>query len=298
MNTGTDTLHNIERLQFADGTIDNPFAFVLNDFAAQGTLTIDDATPAVGQILTASAAINDFEGVLVDGELVPGTFGPLRGNIPLEDLDLQWQYQVVAPGGGGLRWVDIAGATGATFSPTDFHLGGALRVVATFTDGLGVTETVASAPTAVLVTNPAVNHAPAVAAQVAAPGLEDTSARQAQPISHFLPLITTFTDDTTNAANLIYTATLPNGAPLASVGLAFATIPDGAGGVSGGMITGTPTAAFFGPLDVLVKATDAGGLAVTDTFTINVLPSLNAPVITSDGAGATASRRSMRTPPQ
>src|SRR6185295_17226223 len=98
-----------------------------------------------------------------------------------------------------------------------------------------------------------------------------------------------FTDDQTPAANLIYTATLADGSDLSTVGLTFATTPDGAGGVTGGVITGTPPAGFFGTIDIRVTATDAGGLAVTDTFTINVLPHANhAPVITSDGADATA----------
>ncbi len=149
--------------------------------------------------------------------------------------------------GGGTQWLDIAGATGTTFAPTDFHVGNPLRVQASFTDGLGVKETVFSAPTAILVTNPAVNHAPTVVTQVAEPGLFDTSAREDQPITLFLPLTTTFTDDTTAAANLIYTATLADGSPLAAMGLAFATTPDGAGGVSGGVITGTAPAASPAP---------------------------------------------------
>src|SRR6185436_2642533 len=128
-----------------------------------------------------------------------------------------------------------------------------------------------------------------VVTQVAENGLFDTSAQQDQAMTLFLPLVTTFTDDQTAAANLIYTATLADGSALSTVGLAFATTPDGAGGVTGGVITGTPPAGFTGTIDIRVKATDAGGLAVTDTFTINVLPSSNrAPVITSDGGGAAA----------
>src|SRR6185437_1622482 len=182
----------------------------------------------------------------------------------------------------------IAGATEPTFAPTDFYVGFALRVVASFIDGLGVKETVFSAPTALLVTDPAVNHAPTVVTQVAENGLFDTSAQQDQAMTLFLPLVTTFTDDQTPAANLIYTATLADGSDLSTVGLTFATTPDGAGGVTGGVITGTPPAGFFGTIDIRVKATDAGGLSVTDTFTINVLPDRNhAPVITS-GNGDTA----------
>src|SRR6185295_7571435 len=171
----------------------------------------------------------------------------------------------------------------------DFHVGFPLRVVASFTDGLGVKETVFSPPTAALVTNPAVNHAPTVVTQVAEPGLFDTSARANEPMTLFLPLVTTFTDDQTAAANLIYTATLANGTALETIGLSFATTPDGAGGVTGGVITGTPPANFTGTIDIRVKATDAGGLSVTDQFTINVLPDTNrAPIITANGGGATA----------
>ena len=290
-NDGTDMLHNIERLQFADVTFDTGLftGAPVADQAAQGALTIDNTAPAVGNTLTATSTINDFEGVTVNGVLVRGTFGPERSDIPLQDLNFQWQYQIVAAPGGTSQWVDIAGATEPTFVPTDFYVGFALRVVASFIDGLGVKETVFSAPTALLVTDPAVNHAPTVVTQVAENGLFDTSAQQDQAMTLFLPLVTTFTDDQTPAANLIYTATLADGSALSTVGLTFATTPDGAGGVTGGVITGTPPAGFTGTIDIRVKATDAGGLAVTDTFTINVLPHVNhAPVITSDGADATA----------
>jgi len=284
---GTDILHNIERLQFADVTIDNPFAAV-TDFAPLGVLTIDNAAPAVGDILSVSSTINDFEGVLVNGVLDAATAGFERIDIPLNELSFQWQYEIAAAPGGTSQWVDIVGATDPTFEPTDFYVGFALRVVASFVDGLGVTERVISAPTALLVTDPAVNHAPTVVTQVAENGLFDTSARQDTPLTLFLPLVTTFTDDQTNAANLIYTATLADGSALSTVGLTFTTTPDGAGGVIGGVITGTPPAGFIGTIDIRVKATDAGGLSVTDTFTINVLPDRNhAPVITS-GNGDTA----------
>ena len=312
VNDGTDTLHNIERLQFSDVTIETGIftGALITDLVAQGTLTIDDPAgtplpaatpPEVGDILsvdthigddgiTILSFINDFEGVLVNGVLDAATAGFFRTDIPLNELNLQWQYlDPVAVGGAPPTWVDIAGATGATFAPTDFQVGTPLRVQATFIDGLGVKETVSSAPTAILIADPAINHAPTVVTQVAEPGLFDTSAQQDQAMTLFLPLVTTFTDDQTPAANLIYTATLANGSALSTVGLTFATTPDGAGGVTGGVITGTPPAGFTGTIDIRVKATDAAGLAVTDTFTINVLPHVNhAPVITSDGADATA----------
>ena len=44
VNDGTDTLHNIERLQFADVTIETGIftGALITDLVAQGTLTIDD----------------------------------------------------------------------------------------------------------------------------------------------------------------------------------------------------------------------------------------------------------------
>ena len=67
VNDGTDTLYNIERLQFSDVTFDTG-AFTLAPIfnsAAQGALTIDNPTPAVGDVLSVTSTINDFEGVVV-----------------------------------------------------------------------------------------------------------------------------------------------------------------------------------------------------------------------------------------
>ena len=297
-NDGTDTLYNIERLQFADQTIENPFATLVSDRVAQGTLTLlDNGAPVdaatvvtVGDTLTFSAnAINDFEGVLVNGVLDAATAGFERIDIPLNELNFQWQYQDQA-GVGGARppsWISITGATGASFTPTDAYIGVPLRVVASFTYGLGVKETIVSAPTSLVVTNPVINHAPTIVTQVAQPGLPDTTGREDTPLGTTarpgitLPLITVFTDDTTPANQLIYTATLANGDPLESVGLTFSVLLDAAGLVLAGKVTGTPLPNFAGPIDIRVKATDAGGLSVTDTFRINVLP-------TNDGSAALA----------
>jgi Ca2+-binding RTX toxin-like protein len=318
VDDGIDTLYNIERLQFSDVTFDTGFftGALVSDQAAQGVPIINDngtplaaaTSPLVGDVLSvgtitdptdpnfARSTISDFEGVLVNGVLDAETAGFERLNIPLDELDFQWQYAEPANG----DWVNIVGATNATFTPTDFlatglNVGVPLRVQATFIDGLGVKETVVSAPTALLLTNPAVNHAPIVVQQVSPPGLSDTSARDGQPLgtaAHpglFLPLITNFSDDITAANQLVYTATLKDGSLLDTVGLHFDVLTDAAGLVTSGLITGTPTTGP-GTIDVLVKATDAGGLSVTDDFIINVLPTGNrAPVITSDGGGTTAS---------
>jgi len=223
------------------------------------------------------------------------TTGFARLNIRLDELNFQWQYADPF----NADWINIAGATSATFKPSDFlatgvNAGVPLRVQVTFIDGLGVKETVFSAPTGILLTNPLVNHAPFVVPQVSPPGLADTSARDGQPLgttAHpglYLPLITNFGDDITAANQLDFTATLKNGSALDTLGLHFEVLRDAAGLVTTGLITGTPTTGP-GTIEVLVKATDGGGLSVTDDFIINVLPSANrAPAITSNGGGDAA----------
>ncbi|WP_036992890.1 calcium-binding protein, partial [Metapseudomonas furukawaii] len=59
-------------------------------------------------------------------------------------LAFQWQA------GSGTTFNNIAGATQANFTPTLAHIGQQLRVVVTYTDGLGTLETVTSAATSVV----------------------------------------------------------------------------------------------------------------------------------------------------
>ncbi|MDP3522336.1 MAG: DUF4347 domain-containing protein [Hydrogenophaga sp.] len=54
--------------------------------------------------------------------------------------------------------------------------------------------------------------------------------------------------------------------------------------------SGTPANGDVGSFSVDVTATDSGGLSVTDSFTITVGNTNNAPTITSDGGGANTSR--------
>ncbi|PAL23673.1 peroxidase family protein [Sphingopyxis sp. GW247-27LB] len=77
---GTDTLRNIERVQFADLSFDI------------GTPVIGDLTPTEGQQLT------------VNTDAIP---------VP-EPFTYQWQSSA-----NGTVWTNIGGATGATFTPTD-----------------------------------------------------------------------------------------------------------------------------------------------------------------------------------
>ncbi len=117
---GVDTVRNVERLAFLDVTIPTP-----TNQPATGTVTISDATPAEDQLLQATPAIVDPDGVDAttllftwEAETAPGTFTPV--------------------------------ATGPSFRPGDAQVGLALRVVATFRDlnPEPASERVASEPTA------------------------------------------------------------------------------------------------------------------------------------------------------
>ena len=121
-----DTVKDVELFQFSNGT----FAVgALINFPATGAPVISDLTPTEGQALTVNtASIADANGL--------GAFS------------YQWQSLV------GATWTNIAGATGATFTPDDNpstvfgdQAGLQLRVVVTFTDLAGNSETVTSAPT-------------------------------------------------------------------------------------------------------------------------------------------------------
>ncbi|MFS0755110.1 peroxidase family protein [Noviherbaspirillum sp. 1P10PC] len=114
---GVDTLRNIERLQFADlvQTINN---------APTGLLAISGSA-GIGRTLTASiGSVADADG--------------------MQGAALSYQWQVLR----GTTFLNIAGATGASFTPGAAQAGAQLRVVATYTDALGTREMAASAPTA------------------------------------------------------------------------------------------------------------------------------------------------------
>jgi Ca2+-binding RTX toxin-like protein len=120
---GTDIVRKVERLQFSDQTVvldgSNP--------VPTGAPTVSDATPTEDQLLTASAAaVSDPNG------------------INLATLAFQWQAET-DPG----VWTTVG--TGPSFTPGDAEVGLALRVVATFQDGLGVLESATSAPTALVI---------------------------------------------------------------------------------------------------------------------------------------------------
>ena len=58
---GTDTLRNIERLKFADQTVE--IVTIPDNSPATGTVNISDNTPTENQLLTASQAFTDLDGI-------------------------------------------------------------------------------------------------------------------------------------------------------------------------------------------------------------------------------------------
>ena len=121
LSDGIDTLHNIERAQFADGPV------FLTNVPATGAPTIDDTTP------TELAAIRANVAGIADLNGLPTTFA------------FQWQS---LPSTG--TWTDITGATGQTFTPQQAQVGLQVRVAVSFTDQGGYAERVFSAPTEVV----------------------------------------------------------------------------------------------------------------------------------------------------
>ena len=104
-----------------------PTAPLVPNTPAVGTVTISDTTPTEGQLLTATAVgIADADGIATP-------------------ITLQWQSSA-----DGVTFTNIAGAVGATFTPTQAQVNQQLRAVASFTDFGGVLEQVASAATVVV----------------------------------------------------------------------------------------------------------------------------------------------------
>ena len=131
---GTDTLRNIERFRFSNG-VGGTVEFTLTQLQqlqlpATGVPVISDTTPLQGQTLSVNtSAIADFNGL--------GTFS------------FQWQRSA-----NGTTWANIAGATASSYTLPDApgtdlgqFLANQLRVVVSFTDGLGHAESVTSAAT-------------------------------------------------------------------------------------------------------------------------------------------------------
>lgn len=126
-------------LQLTQAEVGRRITVVASYTDQQGVVELvsSDATAAVGNV-------NDppTGEVLVGGTLAQGQ--TLKVSNTLADLDGMGAigYQWMADG------INITGATDLTFTPTHAHVGRAISVVASYTDQLGTTESVISAPTA------------------------------------------------------------------------------------------------------------------------------------------------------
>lgn len=204
--------------------------------APTGAPAISDTTPAEDQALTASQ-------------------GDLADTNTLGTLSYQWQRSSSTSTG----WGDISGANTANYTPGDADVGQYLRVVASYTDGQGQAESVASAATAA-VTN--VNDAPTLVSAIL-----DQAAAIGVAFSYTVPLATFGDVDNTT---LTYSATQSNDTALPDW-LSFTA--------STRKFTGTPP---VGATTVNVKVTASDGVIgstpATDTFalTINTAPTLSA----------------------
>ncbi|MEJ1436567.1 MAG: hypothetical protein RPU61_04550 [Candidatus Sedimenticola sp. (ex Thyasira tokunagai)] len=113
-----------------DGTEDSLATYTItidvtavND-APTGTVTTDNMTPTEGDVLTAGNTLADADGM--------GAIG------------YQWQRD----------GVDISGETGTAYTTVTADVGAAIRVVASYTDGGGSAESVASVSTSAVVAAP------------------------------------------------------------------------------------------------------------------------------------------------
>ena len=293
-------------LSWSFSQIADPYAVALGgidpyyDAVPVGTPTItetgglDPATTVnVGQTLTANlTAIADAAGVnhvaLTDADGIASKFS------------YQWQENDLLRG----QWADITGATGSDYKVAPFFEGAlGIRVKVSYVDGKGYKETVTSASTAAVTGGPG-NTAPTIVTAQQFNGVANTTALIGKPFTFYSPFSSIFTDAQTAPAAMTYAATLADGSSLDSIGLRFTFDPvtgsgeftsavdggDGVVGVFDTQIPGGPAPTGVdddiarpwnpdpGQYAIRVLAKDQGGLAVSSTFTINVLPADTAPI--------------------
>ena len=301
VDDGTDRIRHIERLQFADATVAiDAFGTQLSittsfnhNVATAGYDTVPNGLPTIGETTPGNVVVDPAVRVDTGNTLSVNTAAIFDADgINPGTMTVQWQILDI------LRavWIPIAGASGPVvnnvgpvFKPTSFQEGDTIRAQISYVDGLGYKEVVNTVATAA-VTLAGPNTAPFVVQQQQFNGIPDTTGFQGSAIDYVIPLTSIFNDRETLPANLIYTATLADGSPLpAGLSFIYPFLDPITGATTGsaelvGILPATfgPDRLGFGPLDIRVTAKDAGGLSVTDTFTINVLPLNQPPVAKND----------------
>jgi hypothetical protein len=119
LQSGVDTLRNIERVQFADETVD---LAEIKGGAAAGFMTFSTEQPTEDEPVT-----------------VTGHFTDPDGPIQTDTIVYTWQY-----GDDEGEFTPSANGLGATFTPGDAEAGFPLRVIATFLDADGTLESITS----------------------------------------------------------------------------------------------------------------------------------------------------------
>ncbi|BAV47445.1 Cadherin [Mesorhizobium loti] len=195
----------------------------VND-APTGSVSVA-GTATEDQVLTASNTLADADGL--------GT------------ISYQWQRNT------GAGFVNIGGATNTTYTLGDNDVGATVRVVASYTDGHGTAESVASAATASIAN---VNDAPT------AGSLSPLALAVASPLHFTIPSDLFYDPDPGD--HLTLTSAQANGDPLPSW-ISFDPIA--------GAFTGTPSNFDVGTLEIRITATDTSSADVHVDFALSVV---------------------------
>ncbi|MEO8410345.1 MAG: putative Ig domain-containing protein, partial [Propionivibrio sp.] len=249
--------------------------------------TLALAETQVGRLITVSARYTDGHGTSETVSSAPTVVvaninDAPTGTVTISGTPTQGQTLTVANtladadglGTISYQWQangsNIVGATGATITLGEAQLGQTMSVVASYTDGHGTNETVSSAASAPVVH---VNNVPVLAVSV---GQQQATA--AQGFLLVLPSNTFIDADVGDS--LSYGATLASGAVLPSW-LHFDSATQ--------TFSGTPTLGDVGAVNILVTATDSGGLAAQLLVALSVSSPqvLAAPIFSGPDAPAT-----------
>jgi Ca2+-binding RTX toxin-like protein len=238
--------YSLEAVSFADGATWQASDILQRvNLAPTGSVEVS-GTAARGQTLIASHTLADADGL--------GAIG------------YQWQSSV-----DGETWTAVAGATADSFTPGAEHVGQQVRVNASYTDGHGSEESVASSATLAVT---GANRAPTVAIDI-----PDQAGAEDLPFAYSIAL-GSFADLDAGDA-LTYTASLSNGAELPSwLGFDAATQT----------LSGTPGPSAAALLNVRVTATDSAGESASDEFALEIANHL----VGSDAADSIVGTHPMR----
>ena len=130
IDEGVDTLIGIERIQFADQI-----------YTIRETGNVDPT----GRLKLGPLPAEEGKPLVVDASEIRDLNNP-DGLV----TNITYRWQIERNDGTG-DYINIPGAFGTTFTPDDEHTGLRIRVIGTYTDAGGVTETVTSAPTDVVI---------------------------------------------------------------------------------------------------------------------------------------------------